>query len=80
MKKKSTPEKPVDDISKKLELADNWLTKLEVILKKHWGKLILLLVVYFIYWALSGEPVLYPDATFQAMDTSAYYYQDSVVE
>ena len=47
-------EKPTtDDIGKKLDLADSWLTKFGTILKKHWGKLLLLLVGYCIYWAFT---------------------------
>jgi hypothetical protein len=71
-----------DQITKKLELADTWLTKLEVILRKHWGKLILLLFVYFIYWALTqpSDEIYPPVNTFQepkpvaiVPDTTSYY-------
>lgn len=45
----------------KLDAADGFLTKLKGLLKKHWGILILCLVVYFFYWALTSdfeEPVV----------------------
>lgn len=47
------PEKTTDDIGKKLDLADTWLTKFGIIVKKHWGKLLLLLVCYCVYWAFT---------------------------
>lgn len=51
-------EKPKEDeISKKLDSVDNWLTKGGIIWKKHWGKLIIIGIVagsyYFIKWAMS---------------------------
>lgn len=55
-------ETQTDEISKKLDLADSWLTKLGIILVKHWGKLTLLLIAYFFYWALTQpvDAVVYP--------------------
>jgi hypothetical protein len=55
--------KSEDDISKKLDSVDNWLTKGGNIWKKHWGKLIIIGFVagsyYFMKWAMSlpDEPI-----------------------
>jgi hypothetical protein len=43
-------EKETDEIGKKLDLADGWLTKFGNILKKHWGKLLLIVACYGIYF------------------------------
>jgi hypothetical protein len=80
---------PEDEIGKKLELADNWLTKLGVIWKKHWGKLIIIGsiagVYYFMKWAMSlpqENENEYPQEQVeqaQEIDSSAYWaYWDSV--
>lgn len=49
--------KSEDDISKKLDYVDNWLTKGGNIWRKHWGKLIIIGIVaggyYFVKWAMS---------------------------
>lgn len=49
--------KETDDISKKLDSVDNWLTKGGIIWKKHWGKLIIIGIIaggyYFMKWAMS---------------------------
>lgn len=42
-----------DEIGKKLDLADGWLTKFGNILKKHWGKLLLIVVCYMTYYAMT---------------------------
>jgi hypothetical protein len=49
-------EKTTDEIGKKLDLADSWLTKFGNILKKHWGKLLFLLFCYCVYWAFTQPP------------------------
>jgi len=46
---KSTNCSDTNDISKKLDVADNVLTKLKVILKKHWGILLFILFSYCMY-------------------------------
>lgn len=38
-----------DNTENKLDKVDSYLTKFGIILKKHWGKLILILVAYCIY-------------------------------
>lgn len=45
----------IKDAETKLDDADNFLTKLEKLLKKHWLILLLMLVAYFIYWALTSD-------------------------
>jgi hypothetical protein len=52
---KKPVEKPAEDdsIGKKLDLADSWLTKFGNIMKKHWGKLLFLLLCYCVYWAFT---------------------------
>lgn len=76
-----------NDVEKKLDVADSVLTKIKVILKKHWGILLFLLFSYCTYWAFTQpapvqEPVqqyvvdtLY---TGPAEDTDTYY-EDSTV-
>jgi len=49
-----------DKIGKKLDLADSWLTKFGIILKKHWGKLLLLLFCWVVYWAFT-QPAPAPE-------------------
>ena len=39
-----------------LDGVDSILTKITKILKKHWLILLLILVGYFVYWALTSEP------------------------
>lgn len=63
-----------DNIGKKLDLADSWLTKFGIILKKHWGKLLFLLFCYCVYWAFT-QP-LPPEESSQK--NSAELYSDSV--
>ena len=46
-----------DNIGKKLDLADSWLTKFGIILKKHWGKLLFLLFCWIVYWAFTQPPL-----------------------
>lgn len=46
-----------DSIGKKLDLADSWLTKFGIILKKHWGKLLFLLFCWIVYWAFNLPPL-----------------------
>ena len=46
-----------DNIGKKLDLADSWLTKFGIILKKHWGKLLFLLFCWVVYWAFTQPPL-----------------------
>jgi len=62
------PEIPQDEIGKKLDLADSWLTKFGIILKKHWGKLLLLLFSYCVYWAFT-QPAQTVEEPTQAVDT-----------
>lgn len=37
------------EVEKKLDVADNALTKFGIILKKHWGKLLFILLAYLVY-------------------------------
>ncbi len=49
IKKKIKINEEESAIEKKLEVADSALTKFGLILKKHWGKLLLIIVSYLIY-------------------------------
>lgn len=42
-----------DNIEKKLDKADRYLTKFGIILKKHWSKILLLLFCYCVWWVFS---------------------------
>ena len=50
-KEKATTQE--DGTELKLDKVDSYLTKFGLILKKHWGKLLLLLVSYCVYWAFT---------------------------
>ena len=63
-----------DNIGKKLDLADSWLTKFGIILKKHWGKLLFILFCWIVYWAFTQPPlpaeiVVEPDYEYSITDT-----------
>lgn len=58
----------------KLNSADSFLTKLKAILKKHWGIILLCLVVYFFYWALTTDPQ--EVEALPKNDTDDYYIKD----
>jgi hypothetical protein len=45
-----------DNIDKKLDKADRYLTKFGIILKKHWSKILLLLFCYFV-WCVFSQPI-----------------------
>jgi hypothetical protein len=47
----------LDVVETKLSKVDKILTHLKIILKKHWGIILLLLFVGFIYWAFTLPPV-----------------------
>lgn len=57
----------IEKANTQLDKADTFLTKLKNILKKHQGILVLLLLGYFVYWALTTEtpeepaPVIAPE-------------------
>lgn len=46
----------IDKGTEQLDKADNFLTKLKTLLKKHWGILLLLLVGILIYFIVTSEP------------------------
>jgi hypothetical protein len=73
-------EKPQDEIGKKLELADSWLTKVGIIWKKHWGKLLIIGsiagVYYFMKWAMSLPVETQTEQVDYYIDSAAYW--DSV--
>ena len=72
-----------DNIGKKLDLADSWLTNFGIILKKHWGKLLFLLFCYCVYWAFT-QPTQkqsiqeYVYSTPVEDDSTYYYETDSI--
>jgi hypothetical protein len=37
----------------KLDDADSFLTKLGIVCKKHWGKLLIIALMAFVYWAFT---------------------------
>ena len=45
-----------DSTEQKLNKVDSYLTKFGIILKKHWGKLLLILLGYCVYWAFTLPP------------------------
>lgn len=45
----------IKDVESRLDQADSFLTKLKLILKKHWGILTLMGIAYFIYWSLTTD-------------------------
>ena len=47
----------IKDAENKLDQADSFLTKLKVILKKHWGIILLLSVLALGYWVITSEDV-----------------------
>jgi hypothetical protein len=52
MAKKTKKDEPIvstTEVEKKLDVADNALTKFGIILKKHWGKLLFILLAYLVY-------------------------------
>lgn len=62
----------LEEAPKKLDVVDSVLTKIGVIFKKHWWVLLILLIGWFFYWALSTPlppiepqelPVYYEDTT-----------------
>lgn len=71
-----------DNIGKKLDLADSWLTKFGIILKKHWGKLLFILFCYCVYWAFTQpqqqEPTQDSIYSTPIEDDSTYYETDSI--
>lgn len=76
--KQETP--ATDEIGKKLDLADSWLTKFGLILKKHWGKLLLIGFGYLVYWFLilpPEEPAPVEEQYQEYVDDSSAYYEDT---
>lgn len=68
------------DAENQLDKADSFMTKLKSFLKKHWGILLLLLLSYFIYWALNQPDIVepYDDTVITMGDSSAVDYNDSI--
>ncbi len=53
----------IDGAEEKVRKIDKLLTEVKGLLKKHWGVLLLILFCWFIYWALTTDPVeTYRDA------------------
>jgi len=78
--------------TEKLTHIDNFLSILKTLLKKHWGLIILLLLGYFFYWALTTdleEPIVEPKIEQNPMKNingidelyivKEYYDEDSVL-
>lgn len=73
-------ETPEDATEQKLDKVDSYLTKFGIILKKHWGKLLLILFGYCVYWAFT-QPASTPEKAVQpAADSVVYYDSDTVSE
>lgn len=66
-----------DNIGKKLDLADSWLTKFGTILKKHWGKLLFILFCYCVYWVFTQPTEPRPQTQTDYPAGNGVYY-DSV--
>ena len=64
------------DIYNKLIQVDKIMDYLERMLKKHWLLILLSLITWFFYWALTS-PTIMQDAPEQTIDTM---YQDSCFE
>lgn len=66
-----------DETENKLDKVDSYLTKFGIILKKHWGKLLLLLVGYCVYWSFN-QPTQEPmqDEQYYDYNDSTYYYEE----
>lgn len=45
----------INSADNKIDKVDSFLTKLKIVLKKHWGILILIGVGYFFYWVLTTD-------------------------
>lgn len=67
-----------DNIGKKLDLADSWLTKFGIILKKHWGKLLFLLFCYIVYWAFTQPLPQEENQNINEVVDTTYYETDSI--
>ena len=68
-----------DSTENKLDKVDSYLTKFGIILKKHWGKLLLILFGYCVYWAFTQpmqEPEPVQEQVQEYYDDSTYYYED----
>lgn len=69
-----------DKVEKHLNTADNALTKIKQILKKHWGVLLLLLCGYIVYWSFTQPDVVQVPVVYDTVyvDTTYYYEDDSL--
>jgi hypothetical protein len=57
---------------KRLDQADSFLTTLKRVLKKHWGIIILILIGFFFYWALTSEDITTNEASPEQATPSSY--------
>jgi len=51
----------IENAEKKLSAIDRFLTALKLVLKKHWGILLLILLGLFIYWVTTLPPIVEPE-------------------
>ncbi len=68
--------KEQDSTENKLDKVDSYLTKFGNILKKHWGKLLLIGFGYLVYWYMSQPADQMEDEQYQMVDT--VYVEDTV--
>jgi len=66
-----------DSTEKQLDKVDSYLTKFGNILKKHWGKLLLLGFGYLVYWYMS-QPAEQTEADEQYQIVDTVYVEDTV--
>jgi hypothetical protein len=64
----------IKDAENKLDQADSFLTKLKVILKKHWGIILILALLGFGYWVFTSED------TVEEEPYQEEYYDESLPE
>lgn len=69
-----------DNTEKQLDKVDSYLTKFGIILKKHWGKLLLILVGYCVYWAFTQPAPVQEEEQYQIIDSSYIAPGDTVYE
>jgi len=71
----------LDKATEKLDKADNFLTRLSKLLKKHWLLLILISIVSFCYWAVTeDEDPHNHDNIENSIDSQKDYIQDEFIE
>jgi len=73
----------IKKVEDKVDQADSLLTKLKTFLKKHWGILLLLVILYGVYkfCVLVGEEMdKQEEAPIEIYDTPGQAYEDSIEE